>query len=156
MRKPRNIYQNARVRAGLTQEAAAERLCCTPETIRAFESGRRRPSDDTVCLMAEVYGDLLLGYQHLKTGALAPLLPDLMERSLQEGTIRLFRMLHRFARQERIEKLLEIAEDGVIDAQERPVYNAIMDELREIVETVLAISYSQEGQEKTPYRIAVR
>lgn len=59
-------------------------------------------------------------------------------------------------REQRVETLLEIAEDGIIDDQERPVYNEIMTDLREIVEAVLAISFTSEGQEKTPYRSANR
>ena len=55
-------------------------------------------------------------------------------------------------REQRVETLLEIAEDGIIDDQERPVYNEIMTDVREIVEAVLAISFTSEGQEKTPYR----
>lgn len=158
MGKPRNIYQNARERAGLTQEAAAELMGYTPETIRAFESGRRRPCDDTVCLMSEAYGDLSLGYQHLKTGVLAPLLPDLTERSLQEGTIRLFRLLRKFVQDDRAALLLEIAEDGVIDDYERPIYDKIMAELKEIVEVVVALMFCPEdaGQEKTPHRAGTR
>lgn len=43
-----------------------------------------------------------------------------------------------------------------IDDRERPVYNQIMSDLREIVEAVIAISFTTEGQEKTPYRSANR
>ena len=43
-----NIYQTARKAAGLTQEAAAERLAVSDTSIRAYESGERLPGDDIV------------------------------------------------------------------------------------------------------------
>ena len=36
-----NIYQTARKAAGLTQEAAAERLALSVESLRAYETGDR-------------------------------------------------------------------------------------------------------------------
>ena len=39
MRENRNIYQSARELKGLTQEAAAERLDISVETIGAYEQG---------------------------------------------------------------------------------------------------------------------
>lgn len=38
-----NIYKTSRICTGLTQEAAAERIGVSVETIRAYESGRRIP-----------------------------------------------------------------------------------------------------------------
>ena len=37
----RNIYKKARRSAGLTQEAAAERLGISVESVRAYETGQR-------------------------------------------------------------------------------------------------------------------
>ena len=48
-----NIYQTARKAAGLTQEAAAERLAVSDTSIRAYESGERLPGDDV-----EIAGEL--------------------------------------------------------------------------------------------------
>lgn len=39
----RNIYKTVRLRTGLTQESAAERIGVSVESIRAYESGRRIP-----------------------------------------------------------------------------------------------------------------
>lgn len=50
-----NIYQTARKAAGLTQEAAAERLAVSDTSIRAYESGERLPGDDIVARMCAVY-----------------------------------------------------------------------------------------------------
>ena len=155
MKPTRNIYQTARERAGLTQEAASDRLYISTESLRMYETGRRRPSDEMVVMMAELYRDPALAYRHLKTSAAGQILPEVSERSLEQCTMRLFRLLHQFAREERVETLLEIAEDGVIDTQERPVYDRIMAELREIVSIAVCLSFVPE-HEKTPHQSANR
>lgn len=156
MKPNQNIYQSARERAGLTQESASEQLYISTESLRMYETGRRRPSDEMAVMMAEVYREEALVYRHIKASPAGRVLPDLTERSLQECTMRLFRLLRQFVREQHVETLLEIAEDGIIDEQERPIYHQIMSDLREIVETVIAISFTSEGQEKTPYRSANR
>lgn len=156
MKPNQNIYQLARESAGLTQEAASDQLYISTESLRMYETGRRRPSDEMAVMMADAYHDEALVYRHIKASPVGRVLPDLTERSLQECTMRLFRLLRKFVREQRVETLLEIAEDGIIDAQERPVYNEIMKDLREIVEAVIAIFFTSEGQEKTPYRSANR
>ena len=155
MKPNQNIYQTARERADMTQETVAERLCISTESLRMYETGRRRPSDETVVMMADIYHDEGLVYRHIKTSPVGRVLPDLTDRSLQECTMRLFRLLRNIVREERVETLLEIAEDGIIDTRERPVYNEIMKELREIAEAVIAISFipediSQQGKKKRP------
>ena len=45
----------ARKSAGLTYDQAAEDVGVDPVSIRRWESGRRRPSDDTLVLLAQVY-----------------------------------------------------------------------------------------------------
>ena len=51
----RNIYQTARKAAGLTQEAAAERLALSVESLRAYETGQRIPGNEIVAAMCTVY-----------------------------------------------------------------------------------------------------
>lgn len=152
MKPIRNIYQTARERAGMTQEAASDRLYLSTESLRMYETGRRRPSDEMVVMMAELYRDRALAYRHLKTSPAGRDLPEMTERSLEESAMRLFRLMREFARRERVETLLAIAEDGVIDARERPVYDSILDELREITAASLSLSLTGAGQEKTPHR----
>lgn len=142
MPKDRNIYAAARELKGLTQEAAAERLDTSIESVRAYETDRRRPPDTMVLRMAQIYNFPYLCYQHIETGDLAGVVPHVEETGLQEAAMRLFRVIRRFAADHRTEQLLEIAEDGVIDADERPIFNEIMDELRDIIETGLAIKYT--------------
>ena len=73
----RNIYKNARIAAGLTQERWAEHLGVSADSVRKYESGERMPGDDVVLTMAEVSGQLILPYWHLtrKSRVAAAILP---------------------------------------------------------------------------------
>ncbi len=46
----------ARVNKGLTQEAAAEVLGCTPDTLRRYEKGRSYPDIPMIKKMEDLYG----------------------------------------------------------------------------------------------------
>ena len=76
-----NIYQTARKAAGLTQEAAAERLAVSDTSIRAYESGERLPGDDIVARMCAVYNVQYLGLQHLQLKT--ALLPDCVQEAVE-------------------------------------------------------------------------
>lgn len=142
-----NIYQTAREQHGLTQETAAELMHISSDSIRAYENNRRRPSDDIVASMVQVYENKYLGYQHLMSSPLNSILPQVELCSIQQSSMKLLRLLRHFAKDERVEQLLEIAEDGVIDDFEMPVYLDIMDELSDIVQTVLSLDF---GAKKSP------
>ena len=103
--------------------------------------------------MAELYRDPALAYRHLKASPAGQILPEVTERSLEQCTMQLFRLLRNFAREGRVETLLEIAEDGIIDERERPIYDSILDDLREIVAASLSLSLTGAGQEKTPHQL---
>lgn len=148
MRENRNIYQSARELKGLTQEAAAERLDISVETIGAYEQGRRRPPDSTVLRMAQIYDFPYLCYQHIQSGDLAGVLPEVGIRTLEHATMRLIRLIGQFAKVGRLDDLLLISEDGVIDASEKPLYDAIMRELHEIVTAALELDFCTKGAEK--------
>lgn len=142
----RNIYQTARVSADLTQESAAELLAISTESLGAYEQGRRRPPDEVVCRMAQVYHSTYLCYQHLLSGALGDVLPDVQPKQLAQATLRLLRLIGKFARSGRLDQLAEINEDGVITEDEMPLANEIMAELRDIITTGLELDYATLGQ----------
>lgn len=56
----RNIYKTCRKAAGLTQEAAAERLGISVESLRAYETGQRVPPDEVAEAMSDLYNTLYL------------------------------------------------------------------------------------------------
>ena len=141
-----NIYQTARKSAGLTQEAAAERLAVSLTSLRAYEGGERVPAGDVVARMCIVYDTQFLGVQHLQL--FGSLLPECVQEAqperLETATIKLVRRIMRFADGHRNDRLLEIAEDGVIDEAERPEFLAITAELNEIIKAALALMYTEE------------
>lgn len=141
-----NIYQTARKAAGLTQEAAAERLAVSDTSIRAYESGERLPGDDVVARMCAVYNVQYLGLQHLQLKS--ALLPECVQYARPEplpvATIKLVRRVLAFAEAHRSDQLLEIAEDGVIDEAERQRFDEIAAELGDIVQAALALQYAEE------------
>lgn len=141
-----NIYQTARKAAGLTQEAAAERLAVSDTSIRAYESGERLPGDDIVARMCAVYNVQYLGLQHLQLKS--ALLPECVQYARPEplpvATIKLVRRVLAFAEAHRSDQLLEIAEDGVIDEAERQRFDEITAELGDIVQAALALQYAEE------------
>ena len=58
------------------------------------------------------------------------------------AVIRLVNRIISFADQNRDRQLLQIAEDGVIDEKERPIYNEIVRELNDIVGAAYTLRYA--------------
>ena len=137
----RNIYKKARRAAGFTQEAAAEQLGISVESIRAYETGQRTPPYNVVGQMVICYDAQRLAVQHLlDTNAVAArIIPAIEERSLMELALRIYNRLRRFAKEGSVERLLAIAEDGEIDQTERVEFEAILEDLREIVKSGLEL-----------------
>ena len=127
----RNIYQTARRAAGLTQEAAAERLGISVESIRAYETGLRMPPMDVADLMVDVYANQALAVQHPKR--------------LPEAVMGLVDKIYQFADLHRDRALIRIAQDGLIDEEERPEYDQITRELEGIIQAALDLRCAQEG-----------
>ena len=72
------------------------------------------------------------------------MLPDIDSVNLQAATIRLMNRMARFAAKARDRQLLEIAEDGIISADEKPLYDEIMDELSGLVSAFYQLRYCKE------------
>ena len=90
--------------------------------------------------MVICYDSQRLAFQHLhETNTLAArVVPQLEERSLMELALRIYNRMRRFAKEGSVDRLLDIAEDGRID-QERPEFDAILADLREIVRSGLEL-----------------
>lgn len=145
----RNIYQTARKAAGLTQEAAAERLDISVESIRAYERGLRIPPNDVVARMAVTYNNIALGYEHVRStdDLMASIVPQLEQRSMMEVVVRLYNRMNRFASRRQVDRLLEMAEDGRIDAEEQEEFTAILEDIREIVQIGLELEVTSRDNE---------
>lgn len=146
----RNICKIARQTAGLTQERFAEQLDVSVESIRLYENERGMPSDDVVTRMIEVSGMPVLGYWHLlnKSRIAADILPELQECSLPQAVIQLICRMRDFGNKHRHDTLMDIAADGRIDETERPEFDAIVDELSEIVKAAMQLRYAQGGDHR--------
>ena len=116
----RNIYKSARRSAGLTQEAAAERLGVSVESVRSFETAQRIPPNDIVERMVVCYNTQYLAYQHLhETNELmARVVPELHQRPVTQTVVALINAINRFAKTNSAERLMEIVEDGKVDEDE--------------------------------------
>ena len=99
-----------------------EALDISVESVRLYESGRGMPSDDVATRMVEVSGAPVLGYWHLlnKSRVAADLLPQVDTIALPQAVIQLLRRIRDFDSSHRIDRLVDIAEDGRIDQDERP------------------------------------
>lgn len=141
----RNIYQIARESTGYTQEKAAELIDVSVESVRAYETGRRIPPDSAVIRMIEIYGTQYLAYQHLKTSAEIgqKYLPDIDLRDLPSAILRLQKEVTDFLKIR--DDLIDITCDGVITADEMPRYKAILKELDDIVEAIMALKFAKTG-----------
>lgn len=140
----RNIYKTARRSAGYTQEAAAERLALSVESIRAYETGQRLPHNSVVARMAVVYNNLMLGYEHCRStdDLMASIIPKLEQRSLMEIVVRLFNRMKRLDEKGSVSRLLEMAEDGRIDAVEQLEYAEIVKDIGELIQAGLELQLS--------------
>jgi len=146
----RNIYKTARRAAGFTQEAAAEKLGISVESVRAYETSGRIPPNDIVELMVVCYNAQHLAYQHLQetNDLMGRVVPVLTERDVLKVCVRIYNRIKHFADCGELDRLLLIAEDGVIDEGERSSFDQILDELREIVRGGLELSVFCDADEQ--------
>lgn len=140
-----NLYASFRRRTGMTQEAWAEKLNISVESVKRYETDVRIPPIPVVRKMADLCGDALVGYKYIvKVSQELEVLPDIDSVNLQAATIRLMNRMARFASKARDRQLLEIAEDGIISADEKPLYDEIMDELSGLVSAFYQLRYCKE------------
>ena len=133
----RNIYKICRKSAGFTQEAAAERLGISVESLRAYETGQRVPPDEVVETMSDLYNALPLIVRHVRERNVmySRVVPEVPQCSV----------IYAFADSHADRRLMQMAEDNVIDAAERPEFDAIMEDLQGIVEAAMAVRYAKQG-----------
>ena len=145
----RNIYKICRRAAGFTQEAAAERLGISVESMRAYETGQRIPPDDVVDLMSILYNALHLIAWHAreKNAMYSRVIPEVHPRTVLEASAKLTNRIFKFADSHSDRRLMQITEDNVIDAGERSEFDGILGELQEIVEAALELRCARQSWE---------
>lgn len=139
-----NIYKTARIKAGKTQDGAAEAIGISVESIKAYESYNRLPPAEIVDRMCIVYDALYLAYQHnrIASGEIK-VVPEIQVLDLPRAAIQLINKVIAFADRHRDRELLQIAEDGVIDESERELFGEIVTELDGIIQTATNLKVSE-------------
>ena len=135
-----NLYQRARLSTGMTQERAAELLGLSPESLKPYEGGK------TVPKMVEVYSCPWLALEHAQATDTLGVMPEVTPRPLPMASIALRNRLQDATG--RLDALLRIAEDGVIDETERPEFDSIVVELRETMAAIYQVIYSGAKKER--------
>lgn len=142
-RKYPNLYQRARLSTGMSQERAAELLGLSPESLKQYEGGKTVPKDETVARMVEAYSCPWLALEHAQATDRLGVMPEVTPRPLPMASIALRNRLQDATG--RLDALLRIAEDGVIDDTERPEFDSIVVELRETMAAIYQVIYSGAG-----------
>lgn len=140
-----NIYKTARRNADITQEAAAEQLGISVESVRAYETGQRIPPNHVVSRMVICYDAQRLAVYHvnLHDELASSIIPVIQSRTLMESVVRLCNRLNRFSSSHSVERLLEIAEDGKIDEEERAEYDSILSELKALIQCGMELRFCE-------------
>ena len=141
----KNIYKTARLSAGLTQERAAEKLGISVESLKAYESYGRLPPSPVVDGMCIIYDAIYLAYQHnrIASGEIK-VIPEVEQLDLPQAALRLINRVLEFADKRQDRTLMQIAEDGVIDEDERPVFDAIVADLDELIKAAMELKLSRQ------------
>ncbi len=137
-----NIYQTARKAACLTQEQAAEALDISVTTLKSWELGQRAPDNETAGRMAAVYGTPWLALVHaMETAEPLGVLPDgLTLQGLPRAVLALINP--DTALSDGFRRLMQIAEDGVIDETERPDFAEISEDIRDVITAGFQVLYA--------------
>ena len=67
-------------------------------------------------------------------------------KSVLEASAKLINRIYEFADSHSDRRLMRIAEDNVIDQDERPEFDAILSDIQEIVEAALAVKCARQGE----------
>ena len=141
-----NLYKMARLSAGMSQERASEILGLSVGSLKQYEGGHTTPPDDVVARMVEVYRLPWLALEHSQATDTLGVLPEVEPRPLPMASIALRNRLHDATG--RLDALLRIAEDGIIDNTERPEFDDIVEELRETMAAIYQVIYSGDDAKK--------
>lgn len=119
------IYQKARKESLYTQAEAAERLFVSEKTLKAWEQGQRRPDNETVARMADLYGTpwLQLECAFLALSELGILPNDIHAKELSPAVVTMVDSIQQLL--DRYRRLFQIAADNHIDDTELADFETI-------------------------------
>lgn len=144
----KTIYKICREQAGYTQERAAELLSCSVRQLARYEAGEVQVPDDLAYSMVRLYNSQYLAVEHLRLVSLlaASIIPAVEPVTLQTAAMRLYNTVMDFVEAHPDRKLLRIAEDGVITAEERPILDEILGELRNLSKVCFEVQAATERE----------
>ena len=130
---------DARKRAGMSVEKAAEYLSISPRTLNYYEAGRYTP-DEVVAKMVGAYGSPELGYywlsRELFTGRL--ILPAIDAAGISSKALRLRLSLRKAAAVQ--DELEEICADDTISANEKKPLAKCLGKIRDLAAACMNVS----------------
>lgn len=144
-----NLSRIGRQRAGMSQEQWAEAVGVSVRSIGDYEAGVKIPSAATVLKMAETSQLPVLCYWHMRQALdyAGTMLPPVEQLSLTHSVVVLIRELRKLESARVVEQLLDMAEDGVIDECERPDFDGVCEQLRDVIQAAALVTFADmEGE----------
>lgn len=145
------LLKNAREARKLTQEQAAELTGVSVDSWYAYEANKRLPAKETVNRICSALDAPWLAMYFLEAHTSGMrILPELHARELPSAVLTLVNRVLEFADQCMDRELMLIAEDGVIDEAERPVYERITEAIDGIIEAAMAVKCPMNAKKDRP------
>jgi transcriptional regulator with XRE-family HTH domain len=137
----RNIYQTGRENAGLTQEAVAELLDISVESVRAYESGLRVPKNKLVENMAITFRTEWLLIEHLLSDEVAGkhLPRPMIEFTLSQAALWFLKELESSRTQ--TTKLISLTCANELEGEQQAEFESLMQELFSLAAAVLTLRF---------------
>lgn len=139
----KTMYEFARISARYTRYQASERLNVSIRSLADYESGKTIPNSDIVLSMVEVYHADWLGYKHLRqTSALGmQVLPEIKFDDVAKSVLMLQKETNDVADVRNC--MIDIAVDSKVESHEKPRWNEIEKEVKELAGAALSVIYSR-------------
>ena len=137
---PKFIKQ-CRIKAKMTQEAAAIELNVPRRSLVNYESGFTAVPDDIAVAMSKLYNAPIIRYLWLRNTLCGQFLLEVEEKDLAENILSLAVWFNNS--RTCMDELLAIGADGYIDIKEMSKYTQILDTFRQLAKDILSLNFHQ-------------
>lgn len=150
-KKAGNALKRARNSKGITQERLAEMSGYSVDSIQAWEAELRNPSNSTldllgICLDAPWLTAVYLR-ERAEAGSLRDAIPEFTPgEPLPKAVLSLLDQVYKFVDLHNDRRLMAIAADGRITDEERPEFDAVMEDIRGITRAAMALRYAKTAE----------
>lgn len=142
-----NALKRARNSNGITQEKAAEMSGYSVDAIQAWEAGTRRASVEVLDILSLCYDAPWLSGMYLRelsSGSIGETFPAFQPGvPLPQAVAAVLDKVLTFTERHSDRRLIAMAADGRIDAQERAEYDAILEDLQAICQAAMELKFSE-------------